>query len=320
MTLPEAPTSRTAPAPSPAVPRTLRVALAQTGQVPADRASALRVLLQRFRSAAEPGTDLVVFPELATTPYFGLTGDDAYKSWAEPVPGATSDAFAAVAAELGVGVVYGEYERAADGTPYNAAVVIDATGRLVHGRTLGGQQVPCYRKSCIPQGASTGYWVDEKRFFEPGPGPTVFEAFGTTFACLICYDRSFPEHWEAARSMGAEVVLLLVSSFGSREDLFETELRVRAKDAQCWIVAVNRAGEETLAGRTVSTFGRSCVVDPNGEVLASAPAHEQPHELHAELDLDHVHDSRRRVPYQRDKVPAVFEQIAELKRRTGPIW
>lgn len=292
----------------------VNVAVVQSGSIPQDRPEAVDRLLGLFREAATPGTDVVLFSELATTPYFGLTGDDAYRSWAEPVPGPTTAAFAAAAAELGVGVIFGMYERAVDGTAYNSAVVIDAEGEIVPGRAMDGTELPCYRKTSIPQGSGTGFPVDEKQFFEPGVGPLLFEAFGLRFSCLICYDRSFPEYWEAARTLGAEAVFVLVSSFGTREGLFLQELQIRAKDAQCWTVAANRAGEETLAGRSVSAFGLSCLVTPHGVLVDSAPAHVQPWILRGEIDLDHLAEIRRSFPYHRDKVPAVFEQIGSLKR------
>lgn len=294
---------------------TLNIAVVQTGSIPDDRERALTGLLALFREAAVPGTDVVMFPELITTPYFGLTGDDSYKEWAEPVPGPTTEAFAAVAAELGVGVVVGLYERAADGTLYNSAVVIDAQGELVPGTTLDGTVLPCYRKTSIPMGSGSGMPVNEKFFFEPGVGPAVFEAFGTKVATLICYDRSFPEYWEAARTLGAEVVLVLVSSMGAREGHFVHELQIRGKDAQAWTVAANRAGVETVAGRSTSSFGLSCIVTPHGELVDVAPAHTGPHVLHAELDLAEVARLRATFPFARDKVPAVFEQIAQAKRR-----
>jgi N-carbamoylputrescine amidase len=291
----------------------LNVAVVQTGEVPEDRDEALARLQALFREAATPGTDVVLFPELITTPYFGLTGDPAYEAWAEPVPGPTTAAFAATARELGVGVIFGMYERDADGTLYNSAVVVDAAGQIVPGTTLDGDVVAAYRKTSIPMGSGSGVPVNEKMFFAPGVGPMLFEAFGTRFSTLICYDRSFPEYWEAARTLGAEVIFVLVSSMGAREGHFVHELQTRGKDAQAWTVAANRAGEETMAGRTTRSFGLSCVVSPHGELVEAAPAHTQPHILHAELDLERVAQLRATFPFQRDKVPAVFSHIARLR-------
>lgn len=293
----------------------LDVAVVQTGSIPENREEALTGLFALVREAATPGTDVVLLPELITTPYFGLTGDETYKGWAEPIPGPTTQAFSALAAELGVGVIFGMYERAADGTLYNSAVVIDGDGTLLPARAMDGTELPAYRKTSIPMGSGSGVPVNEKQFFEPGAGPVVFEAFGTRVSTLICYDRSFPEYWEAARTLGAEVIFVLVSSMGAREGHFVHELQIRGKDAQAWTVAANRSGVETVAGRSTASFGRSCIVTPHGELVEAAPAHTAPHILHAELDLDKVEELRRRFPFARDKVPAVFEQIARHKRQ-----
>jgi len=292
----------------------LTVAVVQTGSISADRSQALDGLAALVREAAVPGTDVVLLPELITTPYFGLTGMAKYQEWAEPVPGPTTQFFSGLAAELGVGIIFGMYERAADGTLYNSAVVVGPDGSLISGTTMEGTEVPAYRKTSIPMGSGSGMPVNEKQFFSPGPGPVVFDGFGTTFSTLICYDRSFPEYWEAARTMGAEVIFVLVSSMGAREGHFIHELQIRGKDAQAWTVAANRAGVEVLEGRSTSSFGLSCIVSPHGELVDSAPAHTAPHILHAELDIDRVGQLRRTFPFARDKVPAVFEQIARLKR------
>ena len=43
-------------------------------------------------------------------------------------------------------------------------------------------------------------------------------------ACLICYDRTFPEYWLGSVALGADVIVPLVSSLGSREKRFVQEL------------------------------------------------------------------------------------------------
>lgn len=291
--------------------RILNVAVVQSGGCSPDRATAVAGLLDLFEQAAAPGVDVVVFPELATTPYFGGSADDAYTDWAQTIPGPDTDAFAAAARRLGTGVIFGLYERAADGTLYNSAVVIDAQGALVPGTSFRGDTVPAYRKASIPMNQVGDVAINEKRFFEPGEGTVVFEAFGTRIACLICYDRTFPEHWLAARAAGAEVVVALVSSLGTREALFTAELQVRALESQVWIVAPNRGGPETLAGVTTSYFGLSCVVAPDGVVVAAAPAHTNPVLLHAGLDLAEVERVRAVFPLSRDRRPQLFHYLAE---------
>ena len=300
----------TSSAANPSSTRELNVAVVQTGSCSPDHATAIADLLALFEQAAVPGVDVVVFPELASTPYFGLTADDQYREWAQTVPGPDTAAFGEVAARLGVGVIFGMYEKADDGTLYNSAVVIDAAGELVAGTDTLGNSVLSYRKTSIPKSKSGDVNVDEKHFFEPGTGTVVFDAFGTRLAALICYDRTFPEYWLAARAAGAEVVIALVSSLGARETLFTQELQVRAMETQLWVVAANRGGVETLNDITASYFGLSCVITPDGTVVTAAPAHTNPEFLSATIDLDAVAAVRELFPLNRDRRADVFHYLA----------
>ncbi|WIB76952.1 carbon-nitrogen hydrolase family protein [Curtobacterium sp. MCPF17_002] len=292
----------------------LEVAVVQAGQTPADGGAALDELIALFEQAAE-GADLVVFPELATTPYFCGVRNDSRKAWAEPVPGPATARFAEAAKRLGTAVVFGLYEDAGD-AQYNSAVLIDADGTLVHGTDVHGDSVATYRKTSIPTNELSD--VDEKHYFAAGSGPVVFDALGTRFGMLICYDRSFPEYWLASRAAGAEVMLVLVSSMGFRETLFTQELQVRALETQTWVVAPNRGGEETVDGKTVSYFGRSSIVSPRGELVVSAPAHVAGPVIRATVDVAEVASAREDFPLGRDRQPGVFRYLAEAHAAAVP--
>ncbi|GER23564.1 putative hydrolase [Zafaria cholistanensis] len=290
------------------------ICIVQSGGMAGDLAQDLERLLHLFAEAAAPGTgprpDLVVFPELCNTPYFGATGNDAYKLWAEPLDGPTLTAFRQAAREHGTAVVLGFYEAGADGALYNSGAVIEADGTLVHGTGLDGRTVPAYRKTSIPQSLLADVPIDEKHFFAEGSGPAVFEVAGMRIAPLICYDRTFPEYWLGARALGADVVVPLVSSLGSREKLFLQELQVRALETQTWVLAANRGGPETLDGRTVDYFGLSCVVDPFGDLVDHLPAHHHDDLLRTDIDLDAVPQARAAFPLGRDRRPDLLEQAA----------
>lgn len=285
------------------------IAIVQSGGLTGNRLQDLASLLSLYRRAAQPGTDLVVFPELATTPYFGSTGNADYRQWAETVDGPTVTAFSDSARELGVPVVLGFYELREDGQRYNSAVALDATGEVIHGRDLEGRDVATYRKTSIPQSLVGQTPVDEKYFFTPGDGPALFHIAGMRISFLICYDRSFPEYWLGARALGADVVIPLVSSLGSREQLFLTELQTRAMETQTWVIAANRGGEETLDGQTTSYFGLSCVVTPAGELVSNLPAHRADEILRTTIDLSAVAEVRSAFPLGRDRVPGMLERI-----------
>lgn len=287
------------------------ISIVQAGGLTGNQQSDLVGLLRMFRAAAAPDTDLVVFPELCTTPYFGATDNDAYKAWAEPIDGPTVQLFAETAKSLGTAVIFGFYELGADGERYNSAVVIDADGALVTGVNLYGKRVRTYRKTSIPKNLVAGVPINEKYFFAEGSGPAVFEVAGMSIACLICYDRTFPEYWLGSLALGADVVIPLVSSLGFREKLFLQELEIRAMETQTWVVAANRGGEETLDGRSVSYFGLSCVVDPQGNLVSHLPAHRHGEILRATIDLAEVASARDRLPLSRDRQPSLMVKAGE---------
>jgi beta-ureidopropionase len=285
----------------------LRVALVQSGSCSEDIEANRDALLEVFRREAAKGVDLVVFPELAAAPYFCATSkDDRFRGWAESIPGPTTDAFAKVAAETGTAVCFGMYERTDDGVYYNASPIIDGTGAFIPGTLPDGTTLTAFRKLAIPKVSSPTLTTDEKHWYGPGPGPCIFLVNGIRVAVLICYDRSFSEHWMAATHMGAEVIIVSVSSFGWRSELFVPELRIRGMESGTWVVAVNRGGPEVVNGQTLTFFGQSCVIEPTGRVVALAPADEAGHVIHATVDTAILADAHQALPIQQDRRPEVF--------------
>jgi beta-ureidopropionase len=45
-------------------------------------------------------------------------------------------------------------------------------------------------------------------------------------------------------------------------------------ESGCWVVAANRGGPEVVNGQTLTFFGQSCVIDPDGTIVELAPAGE----------------------------------------------
>ncbi|UYP20247.1 carbon-nitrogen hydrolase family protein [Rhodococcus sp. Z13] len=301
--------------------RTLDVAIVQAGELTEDLLGNLATLADLVRTAAAPGDDgttpdLVVLPELITTPYFCTSHEVDRTSWARTIPGDATNLFGDLARELGCAVVFGMFERTAHDVTHNSVVFVDPTGEVLSWRTPDGGALPAYRKLSLPASKVGDVDIDEKYHFAPGQAPATVDAFGTRFGCVICYDRTFPENWAVARALGAEVMLAIVSSLGTREDLFLAELQTRALESQMWIVAANRGGPETLNGVTVDYFGLSCVIAPDGAIVAQAPAHKSGETLRLTLDLDAVPAQRAAFPLTRDRRPDVLRLLADLTAGT----
>ena len=109
-----------------------------------------------------------------------LLEDYDHFSLAEAIPGATTDLFSNLAAELGVVIIASLFEKRAQGLYHNTTAVIDADGSY-----LGK-----YRKMHIPDDPS----FYEKFYFTPGDlGYKVFKTKFATFGVLICWDQWYPE-------------------------------------------------------------------------------------------------------------------------------
>lgn len=118
----------------------------------------------------------------------------------------------------------------------------------------------------------------------------------------ICYDVRFPELYVALRQAGAELIVV-PSAFTAVTGAahWEVLLRARAIETQCYILAANQGGLHP-GGR--ETFGRSCLVDPWGEVMDSLTTGEGV--LCQSIDHDHLNTIRARMPVDRHRrlVPA----------------
>lgn len=118
----------------------------------------------------------------------------------------------------------------------------------------------------------------------------------------ICYDVRFPELYVALRQAGAELIVV-PSAFTAVTGAahWEVLLRARAIETQCYILAANQGGLHP-GGR--ETFGRSCLIDPWGEVTASLTTGEGV--LCQSMDPDHLNTIRARMPVARHRrlVPA----------------
>ena len=245
--------------------------------------------IDRVRTAAADGADLVVLPELFDVGYFAF---DAYGRAAESVAGDRLRRFAETAAAADVAVLAGTVVEdlaasTADGvdTPAtsglaNTAVLFDAAGdrRLV------------YRKHHL-----FGYGSEETERMVPGDRVPVVDVAGVTVGVTTCYDLRFPELYRRLVDDGVECVLVPSAWPYPRVEHWRTLGRARAIENLAYVAAVNGAGtfgDEALCGR-------SAVYDPWGTTLAAAGS--DPTTVTAEVDPDRVAAVRREFPALRDR-------------------
>ncbi len=102
----------------------------------------------------------------------------------------------------------------------------------------------------------------------PGETPVVVDVRGARIGLSICYDLRFPELYRELVSRGAEVLVVPAAfTLATGKDHWHVLLRARAIESQCYVIAAAQGGGHPRGRRT---YGKSCVVDPWGEVVAQA--------------------------------------------------
>lgn len=278
--------------------RRLQVALVQM-RCGTDVQDNLGRALAATREAAAGGAELVCLPELFRSRYFCQSEDAAHFVLAEPVPGPSTEAFAALAAELGITVVISLFERRAPGLFHNTAAVVDQR------RGYLGK----YRKMHIPD--DPRYY--EKYYFTPGDlGFRVFDIAAARLGVLVCWDQWYPEAARLTALQGAELLIYPTAigwhpeekaRYGERQhDAWELAQRAHAVANGCYVVAINRTGfEPDPSGEGgIEFWGQSFVAAPDGRVLLRGPV-DQEAILQLELDLGEIESFRIGWPFLRDR-------------------
>jgi len=266
----------------------MRVACCQMTSTP-DPAANLDAAERLVHEAAGAGARLVCLPE-----YFACTGSPAeWKRVAREVTPAVLTRMGALAKRLRIFLLLGSVIEEVPGSPKcaNTSVLLSPDGREI-GR---------YRKRHLfdvnlPNGRRR-----ESEVLVAGDAPVVCEAAGWRVGFSICYDIRFPDHYQALRRLGAELILA-PSAFTTLTGRahWRPLLRARAIETQCYLAAAAQVGECGFSG---ACHGHAMIVDPWGAVLADAG--DAPGMIVADLDRAFLADVRRRMPlFPREEGPA----------------
>lgn len=238
----------------------MKISLVQMNSIPdkAANIAAARALIER--AVAEEGPDWILLPEQFDWAG-GVKGEKARN--AERLPGGPAYAMAQeLAAKHRVFIHAGSLMERVEGEEriHNTTVVFDRRG----------DEIARYRKIHLfdivtPDGQ--GY--RESATFGAGDEIVTYEADGVMVGCAICYDVRFPELFLALRRAGAELIFLPAAfTLQTGKDHWETLIRARAIETQCWFAAPACWGRHLEKGEPRFTYGHSLVADPWGHVVA----------------------------------------------------
>lgn len=137
--------------------------------------------------------------------------------------------------------------------------------------------------------------IDEGKTYSRGEDLAVFDFAGINLGISICFDLRFPELYRKLFSMGANA-FLVSSAFTQTTGRahWETLLRARAIENQSYVIACNQWGKHN---DKLTSYGHSMVINPWGEIVASAKEGEEI--IFADIDLALIKKIRSRMLMKR---------------------
>jgi predicted amidohydrolase len=279
--------------------RTFKVACIQNSATPdveKDTATCLRLI----DKAAGARASLVALPEYCV-------GLDTRNGLLHPAAFAESDhpaipAFARAARHHEVWLLVGSIGvKSMDGKILNRSIMLDPTGHIA----------ARYDKlHLFDVDLGDGKIYRESATIAPGAEAVLAPCAGSLIGLSVCYDLRFPELYRSYAQAGAEM-LAVPAAFTRMTGQAHWHVlnRARAIENGSFVIAPCQFG--TLAGGA-ECFGQSLIVDPWGRVLADGG--EEENVALADIDLDLVTETRRRIPslrHDRPFTPALPREAAQ---------
>jgi omega-amidase len=146
-------------------------------------------------------------------------------------------------------------------------------------------------------------FAEEDKFYAPGQKRLVASVKGWKINLQICYDLRFPVWARQNMDEAAYDLLIYVANWPERRNHpWKTLLQARAIENQCYVVGVNRVGND---GNGIYHSGESMIVDPLGEILYQKTDDEDVFTF--VLQRDKLEDVRNRFPFLRDADNFIIE-------------
>lgn len=234
----------------------------------ADVAANLRGAAGLLERAREAGAILAVLPE--NFAFMGEREKDKLVVAETPESGPIQEFLGQTARRLGLWLVAGTVplKTADPGRVAAACLVYDSAGAVAaryDKMHLFDVEVPADVGSAAPE-----RYRESATIAAGPPHAVVVDTPAGPVGLSVCYDLRFPELYRVLTAQGA-AILTVPSAFTERTGAahWETLLRARAIENQCYVVAPGQCGEHPGGRRT---WGHSLIADPWGRVLAQCAA------------------------------------------------
>jgi omega-amidase len=137
--------------------------------------------------------------------------------------------------------------------------------------------------------------IKEERYISKGKGRLIVEEEGWKVCPLICYDLRFPVF--SRNDVDYDVLIYLSNWPVKRIEAWDTLLKARSIENQCYTVGVNRVGKD---GNEIPFNGHSKVFDAFGKKILSATENIE-EVLQIKISLDDLKLKRRQMNFLQDR-------------------
>lgn len=217
----------------------LRINIVQADIVWENIASNLAGFGQRLE-AFHPDGDIIVLPEMFTTGF-----STNAKALAEEVNGTTIETVQRWAEKYS-SLIIGSFIAREQDKFYNRGLLAEPEGKIHF-----------YDKKHLFIGG-------EKDIFTPGDKQCLINYEGWNIAFCICYDLRFPVWNRYSENFNYDLMVCVAEWPTNRQENFETLLKARAIENQCYLCASNRIGNDE---NFLHYSGGSQLIDFKGNVL-----------------------------------------------------
>jgi predicted amidohydrolase len=310
--------------------KTLKIAVAQFQPKDGDKDYNLSVIDKLTGKAKEGGAEVVSFHEMSITAYTffkDLTRDEV-KSYAEKVPGKSTQRLIEIAGKYDVTVLAGLVEIDDEDKLYNTYICVDKNGLKAKYRKIH----PFISK-----------------YLSPGNEYVVFNIKDWKCGILICYDNNVVENVRATSLLGAEIIFaphvtmctpssmpgrgFVDDALWQKRELDPVPLRMefdgpkgmqwlmrwlpaRAYDNGVYYVFTNPIGYD---GDQLKN-GNSLILDPYGDVMVEIKS------FNDEIAMATVTEDKLKLSggfrYKNARKPELYKDIlsADHNSQTKPVW
>lgn len=248
--------------------------------------------VELIEEASGSGANLITLPEMFNTPY----DNDKFVEYSEyENDSRTLKCMKDIAREENIYLQCGSIPEKEKNSIYNSAYLINPNGKII------GK----HRKMHMFDIDTDTMKFRESSILTPGNTVTTINTPLATISIAICYDIRFPELWTLMNKNKSDIILLPGAFNTTTGPLhWETLIRTRAIDNQCYVVATSPSQTDNPY---YVAWGHSMIVNPWGKIITKAKEKEEI--IYAYMEQKPLKEVRNQIPVLKNRRSDIYDTI-----------